>query len=71
MTDMYNALIVSLEKPIRSDDAECIFEAIKMIRGVLSVKGNVADINSYVAHDTARRELGQKLWHVLYPKDAT
>ena len=68
MTDRYNALTVVLEKDIRSDDAEAILNAIRQLRGVLSVNGNVADMNSHIAEERARRELGEKLWLVLYPK---
>ena len=55
MTDRYNALTVVMEKDMRDDDAEALIAAIRQLRGVLSVSGNVAD-------------LGQKLWSVLYPK---
>ena len=56
MTDRYNFLVVVLEENIRDDDAETILNAIRMVKGVLSVEGNV------------RMELGNKLLEVLYPK---
>lgn len=68
MTDRYNALTVILEKDIRDDDAEALLNAIRQLRGVLSVSGNVADFDSHLAQERARSELGQKLWNVLYPK---
>lgn len=67
MTDRYNALTV-LEKDIRADDAEKLLDAIRQLRGVLSVHGNVADFEDQIAQDRVRRELGEKLWGVLYPK---
>lgn len=68
MTDRYNALTVVLEKDIRDDDAEALLAAIRQLRGVLSVSGNVADLDSHLAQERARHDLGEKLWRVLYPK---
>ena len=68
MTDRYNTLTVVLEREIREDDAEKYIDAIRMIKGVLSVKGNVADYEEYMATERVRRELGEKIWEVLYPK---
>jgi len=68
MTDRYHSLTVVLEKNIRIDDAESTINAIKHIKGVLSVKGNVADANSDMAESRAISELSQKLWHILYPQ---
>jgi hypothetical protein len=68
MTDRFNTLTVTLEKDIRSDDAEALLSAIRQLRGVLSVAGNVADIELHMAQERARHDLGQKLWQVLYPK---
>ena len=68
MTDRYHSLTVVLEKNIRNDDAESTISVIKHIKGILSVKGNIADSCSYVAEERARCELGGKLWEVLYPK---
>lgn len=69
MTDRFYALTVILDEPIRSDDAEPIVEAIKMIRGVLKVEPHVASLETYAAQERARHELGMKVWRVLYPKD--
>ena len=68
MTDRYNALTVVLERDIRDDDADAILQAIRMIKGVLNVEGNVADMDSHVAESRVRREMGDKIWEVLYPK---
>ncbi len=65
MTDRYNALIVVLDRDIRDDDAKAIIDAIKMIKHVQSVKGNVSDITDHVAKETAKRELIDKIWEVL------
>lgn len=67
MTDKYNSLIVILEKDTREDDAKPIISAIRQIRGVLSVKGNVSDVNSHIAEERVRQELGEKIWKIIYP----
>ena len=69
MTNRYHSLTVVLEKDIREDDAEYLLNAIKMIKGVLSVDPFISDIESHMAESRARQELGQKLWEVLYPKE--
>lgn len=68
MTDRYNTLTVVLERDIRDDDAEKLLNAIHQLRGVLSVKGNASDLNSLMAEERAKRELGQKIWKVIYPE---
>jgi len=65
MTDRYYALTVALEEDIRDDDARAIIQAIAMIRGVLSVKGDVADTALYVAKMRESNRLSEKLWKVL------
>lgn len=67
MTDRYNALVVTLEKDTRDDDAEFLINAIKMLKGVLSVKGNISDFEQHTAEERVRAELGQKLLDVIYP----
>ena len=57
MTDRLNALTIVLEKNIREDDAQALINAISMLRGVLSVDVNVADINAHVAEKRVRREV--------------
>lgn len=66
MTDRYYALTVVLEKDIRSDDAKQIMDAIRMIKYVLDVKGNVATPETWMAEARTRRELGEKLFKILH-----
>ena len=68
MTDRFNSLTVVLDRDIREDDAEALLNAIRQLRGVLSVTGNVSDVGSHIAEERVRRELGDKLWEVLYPE---
>lgn len=65
MTDRFNYLIVGLEKETREDDAEYLINAIKMLNGVLDVKGNVSNPDHWIAQQTVRIELRKKLWDVL------
>lgn len=58
MTDRFLTLTVVLDRDYRDDDAQSIIDAIKMVKGVLSVKGNVADGSEYMAIERARHELG-------------
>lgn len=68
MTDRYYALTVILDKDMRDDDAECVINAIKMIKHVLDVKGNVSNPDTWMAEERSRRELCEKIWRILYPK---
>lgn len=50
MSDHTVVLTVVLDKDYRVDDAESIMFAIRMIKGVLSVKANVTDIATQRTH---------------------
>ncbi len=69
MTDRIKGVYVTFEKDIRDDDAEPILNAIRQIRGVLSVEAEVSNFNDHIARERVRRELGCKLMAVLYPDD--
>jgi hypothetical protein len=68
MTDRINYLTVVLEQNMRSDDCESLINAIRMIRGVLSVTPNVADPDHHMAEERARQELGRRLMAIVYPE---
>lgn len=65
----YHTLTVVLEHDFKDEDADALMDAIRHIRGVLSVDGVVADFDSHMAEARAKSDLGQKLWEVIYPKD--
>ena len=71
MTDRFNSLTVVLEHDVRDDDAEALLSAIRQLRGVLSVSGNVSDLTAHVAQLRAQQELSKKLWSVLHPEPST
>lgn len=68
MTDRYHSLTVVLEHDLREDDAEPLMNAIKMLKGVIDVSGNVTDIITLTAQARARSEIGVKLLDIFYPK---
>lgn len=68
MTDRIHSFTVVLDENMREEDAEAIANAIRLMRGILSVESNVSDPGQFVAETRVRSELGDKLWEVLYPK---
>jgi hypothetical protein len=68
MTDRINAFVVVLDKDIREDDAEALVNAMIMLKGVISVKGNVVDITDHIALTRARQQLGRELMDICYPQ---
>lgn len=67
MTDRYNALTIILESDIRDDDAQPLIEAIKQLRGVLSVEPYLATPEEAIAEARVRSELGKELLAVIWP----
>lgn len=62
MTDRFHSLTVVLDQNIRDDEAEDLMTAIGMIKGVVSVAGNVSDLSEHVARQRLVIELRRKLW---------
>jgi hypothetical protein len=71
MTDRFSTLTVALEADIREDDAQALIAAIKQLRGVADVTGSgVGDVAQWLAETRVRRELGQKILDVVFPRPA-
>ena len=70
MTDRHIAYTVILQALIHEDDAEAIKQAILMVKGVADVVPQVANVDTYFAIKTARRELEEKIWKALREKSA-
>ena len=68
MTDRYHSVAVVLKKDVREDDAEFILNAIRMIKGVLSVKPYIADHVAHMAEERAKKELEDRILEVFHPK---
>lgn len=69
MTDRLKGLVVTLDQDYRDDDAEAIINAIRQIKGVLSVSTSIATGEDHFNRTRIKYELGEKLWAVLYPKE--
>jgi hypothetical protein len=68
MTTRLKGFVVALEHDLRDDDAQVIKSALEQIRGVLTVKPIESASEDMIVEQRIRRELGQKLWAVLYPE---
>ncbi len=68
MTDRIKTLTVVLDKEYRDDDCESIANAIRMIKGVLSVGMDVCESADYWAMERVKSDLTDKLWEVIHPK---
>ncbi|KKN39772.1 hypothetical protein LCGC14_0740120 [marine sediment metagenome] len=66
MTDRIKGVYVALDKDYRVDDAEAILDAIKMVKGVLDVTGDIVDFDDWNNRARIRIELSGKLWEVLH-----
>lgn len=66
MTDRIKGVYVALDKDYRVDDAEEILAALKMVKGVLDVTGDVCDFDDWNNRTRIRQELSAKLWKVLH-----
>lgn len=61
MTDRYKGFLITLDKDVRVDDAEYVLNAIRMIKGVHSirpyVKGLEDDMSAHRARSNAFTEM--------------
>jgi hypothetical protein len=69
MTDRVQALTVLLDKPMRTDDAEALVNAIKLMFNVVDVKlGPPLGPNDYFMRERARHEILMELVELLQKK---
>jgi hypothetical protein len=68
MSDKNFALTVTLDGDLSDEITKRICDAVKMVIGVIDVTPHAADLTFYAAKAQVRRELGDALWHVLYPE---
>jgi hypothetical protein len=59
MTDRVKGLYVTLDRDMRTDDVDCVMQAIQMVKYVSSVthEGLVTDVEDHYARERIRREL--------------
>lgn len=69
MTDRYSTLTVILDEDIRDDDAEVIISAIKQIRHVAGVEGNISDsMDVAIAKHRLKSELFESMLDLMRVK---
>jgi len=61
MTDRLKGLVVAFETDIREDDAQCIIDAILMIKGVCGVSMHVSNPDDYMNRMLIKQEVRDKL----------
>lgn len=61
MTDRFNGLIVVLDRDIREDGAQETINAIRQIKGVIEVTGNVAHAADTFSVRRERYRIAEKL----------
>ena len=65
MTDRFHSLTVALDHDMRADDAEVLMDAIRCLRWVVGVTGNVVGLDLWTAEMRVRSELRIKLFEAL------
>lgn len=65
MTDRHIGYIVALDHSKREDDSEFVINAIRMIRGVISVTPVVDDVDFAIAEQKADRLWRDKIYALL------
>ena len=66
MTDRHGGYVVTLVEDIRADDAEAVINALRMLKGVLSVEpiiGGSAD--GFIQEQRVRAEFREKLFELI------
>lgn len=65
MSATIKGLTVTIEEDIREDHAKKIKEAIRMIKGVISVELVEEDMDHHMAKAQVRHEFEEKIWKAL------
>jgi len=68
MTDRIHSLTVVLEDAVREEGADALAAAIRMMRGVIEVAPNVANVDFYVARSQAAQRLRASVYEALTPQ---
>lgn len=69
MSDDYHSILVTFDRDLAEEEVNALEAALRQFKHVIGVHRNATDFNVIMAHDRAKRELGQKLWEILYPRD--
>jgi len=73
MTDRIKGVLVTFEKDIREDDCEPIIGALKMIKGVLTVKPYISKMEDYILYQRGHFDARNEMFELLRkePKNPT
>jgi hypothetical protein len=66
VTERHAGYIVSLDESVRDEDAEQIITALRQIRGVVSVRPVVEDVQAHIGQERARAELSSRITAALH-----
>lgn len=65
MPERHGGYVVVLEDDMRDDDAEATLNALRMVKGVLSVTAVVADqAPAWIIEDRVRSKVRARLYHL-------
>jgi len=65
MTDKIKGLVVTFEKDIRDDDVVELVNAISLLKGVVSVKKSIGNVDDQMNRERVEHNLKIKLFEVL------
>lgn len=61
MTDRFKGFLVTLDKETREDDAEQVLTALKMVKGVYSVKPYVNGAEDWMMYEKGKHDAGMEM----------
>lgn len=65
MTDRIKGVLITFERDIRDDDAKPIIEALKMIKGVLTVKNYITGMEDYMMYQKGHMDARMAMFDYL------
>ena len=65
MTDRIKGVLITFEKDIREDDTQPIIEALKMIKGVLTVKPYITGMEDYMLYQKGHMDARMEMFDYL------
>lgn len=68
MSNKINSITVVFKQDITDEYCDKLIDAISLFEGIVKIERNVSDFNTFTAESRVRREFGEKLFEVLYPK---
>lgn len=66
MSAKFNGFTVAFEHPVSEEYMDKVKDALSLFKGVLIVETVEDNSTEWMLREQVRRELGQKLWDVLY-----